>query len=328
VRYQEDLQVKLRERLRRLVTQDYTQVSHEVRLIVDWINRQPALRAVLAEAALVEPDLDFEAFEQGLRGGQRLSWTSQSEEGRAVLAWKLMQHIADEERAGHGDDAIDPYLFAFNGNLNDQTRELAERVFAPLFNFLGERIGAESSVLYVLERYVRRVEWFDRDELHRRYREAVAAGHVGEDVYNLDLQRFLFIEGDYITYAKPRSASGEADVIGELDTDDPLVCDGKIFDGDGRGKSYLAKGFNQIIQYAQDHQKNVAYLVVFNITGRPLQFPTDGTPGTPSPYIEMSGIRVYLVAVRALPPQATASKLGKAFPFTLTRDDLVNPDAA
>jgi hypothetical protein len=109
-------------------------------------------------------------------------------------------------------------------------------------------------VLYVLERYVRRVEWFDRDELHRRYREAVAAGHVGEDVYNLDLQRFLFIEGDYITYAKPRSASGEADVIGELDTDDPLVYDGKIFDGEGRGKSYLAMGFNQIIQYAQDHQ--------------------------------------------------------------------------
>jgi len=325
VRFQEDLQVKLRERLRRLLVQDYTQAGHEVRLIVDWINRQPALRAVLAEAALVEPDLGFEAFEQGLRGGQRLSWTSQSEEGRAVLAWKLMQHIADDERAGHGDDATDPYLFAFNGNLNDQVRELAERVFAPLFDFLGERIGAESSVLYVLERYVRRLEWFDRDELHARFD---ADRRNGEEVYNLDLQRFLFLEGNYITYAKPRSASGEADVVGELDTDDPLVCDGKIFDGDGRGKSYLAKGFNQIIQYAQDHQKSVAYLVIFNISGRPLQFPTDGTPGTPPPYIEMSGIRVYLVAVRALPPQATASKLGKATPFILTRDDLVNPDAA
>jgi hypothetical protein len=236
-----------------------------------------------------------------------------------------MQHIADEERAGRGGEATLRYLFAFNGDLNDQTRELAERVFAPLFDFLGECVGAESSVLYILERYVRRVEWFDRGGLHERFK---ADTRNGEEVYNLDLQRFLFLEGNYITYAKPRSASGEADVIGDLDTDDPLVCDGKIFDGDGRGKSYLGKGFNQIVQYAQDHQKNVAYLVVFNITGRSLQFPTDGTPGTWPPYIEMSGVRVYLVAVRALPPQATASKLGKASPFIATRDDLVNPDAA
>jgi hypothetical protein len=316
----------LRERLRRLLTQDFTQASHEVRLTVDWINRQPALRAVLAEADLVEPDLDFVGFEEGLPGGQRLSWTSRSEEGRAVLVWKLMQHIADDERAGGGHDAIYAYSSEFGGNLNDQVHELARVVFAPLFDFLVERVGAESSVLYVLERYVYRVEWFDRDELYTRF---VADRRNGEEVYNLDLQRFLFLEGDYITYAKSRSASGEADVIGNLDTDDPLVCDGKIFDGDGRGKSYLAKGFNQIIQYAQDHQKNVAYLVVFNITGRPLQFPTDGTPGIPPPpYIEMSGIRVYLVAIRALPPKATASKLGKATPFTLTRDNFVNPDAA
>jgi hypothetical protein len=200
-----------------------------------------------------------------------------------------------------------------------------EWVLAPLFDFLVERIGAESSVFYILERYVRRVEWFDRDKLYARFD---ADRRNGEEVFNLDLQRFLFLEGDYVTYAKSRSASGEADVIGDLDTDDPLVCDGKVFDGVGRGRNYLAKGFNQIIQYAQDHQKNVAYLVVFNITGRPLEFPTDGPPGASPPYIEMSGIRVYLVAVRAIPPQATASKLGKATPFTLTRDDLVNPDAA
>lgn len=325
MRYQEDLQVKLRERLRRLLTQDFTQAGHEVRLTVDWINRQPALRAVLAEADLVEPDLDFMGFEAGLPGGQRLSWTSRTEEGRAVLIWRLMQHIADDDRAGRGHDAIYPYSSEFEGNLNDQVHELARVVIAPLFDFLAERIAAESSVLYILERYVRRVEWFDRDKLYARFD---ADRRNGEEIFNLDLQRFLFLEGDYVTYAKSRSASGEADVIGDLDTDDPLVCDGKVFDGGGRGRNYLAKGFNQIIQYAQDHQKNVAYLVIFNITGRPLEFATDGPPGASPPYIEMSGIRVYLVAVRALPPHTTASKLGKATPFTLTRDDLVNPDAA
>jgi hypothetical protein len=117
-------------------------------------------------------------------------------------------------------------------------------------------------------------------------------------------------------------------LVGDLDTDETLVCEGKVFDGDGRGRSYLAKGFNQMIQYANDYQQIVAYLVIFNITGRPLQLPTDGPPGTSlPPYVEMSGVRVYLVAVRVLPPAATASKVGKATPFTITRDDLVNLDA-
>ncbi|WP_338933255.1 hypothetical protein WEB32_34900 [Streptomyces netropsis] len=62
-----------------------------------------------------------------------------------------------------------------------------------------------------------------------------------------------FLEGDHITHAKPRSASGEADLIGDLDGRDPLVCDGKIFDGSGRGKGYLVKGVHQIIKYAHDY---------------------------------------------------------------------------
>lgn len=80
----------------------------------------------------------------------------------------------------------------------------------------------------------------------------------GEEVYNPDFQRFLYLEGNYVTHAEPRSASGEADIIGEADSDDALICDGKIFDAASRSKNYLAKGYNQIVQYAQDYQKNVA----------------------------------------------------------------------
>ncbi len=44
-------------------------------------------------------------------------------------------------------------------------------------------------------------------------------------------------------------------------------------------------------------------------------------------YLDLSGVRVYLVPVRALPPETTASKLGKATPFTISREQLINPDA-
>jgi hypothetical protein len=41
----------------------------------------------------------------------------------------------------------------------------------------------------------------------------------------------------------------------------------------------------------------------------------------------MAGVRVHLIAVRAL-PTATASKQGRAAPVVVTRADLIDTDAA
>ena len=327
MRYQQDLQVKLRDRLRKLMTARYSVAAHEIRLAVEWINGQPMLKSILSEAEGVEPDLEVKSWLDSIPQMQgQLSWTSGTEAGRAVLVRNLMLVIAEADKTGEGSNTLFQYAHGatWERNMNDGWRGMAEQVLAPLFDYLGEHVGDESSVLHVLERYVRRVEWFDREELHERFKDNT---RNGEEVYNLDLQRFLFLEGNYITHAKPRSATGEADLIGELDTDDPLVCDGKIFDGGSRGKAYLAKGVNQVVQYAHDHQKTVAYLVIFNMSGQPLEMPTDGRSADWPRYLDLSGVRVYFVAVRALPPQATASKLGKASPYAITREQLINPDA-
>ncbi|MER5385964.1 hypothetical protein ABT040_37925 [Streptomyces sp. NPDC002688] len=325
MKYQQRLQVAVRERLRKVMTAPYSSAGHEVRLAVNWINSQPALKGLLEEAARKELDLDREKFRTGLSRSGRFFWPSQTEEGRATLVWELMQDIA-------GKDAEDPEAgwhvaseYHMARSIQDSWREFAEDILQPFFDFLGERVGAESSILHTLERYRTRIEWFDRKELYARF-EADRAN--GEEVYNLDLQRFLFLEGDHITHAKPRSASGEADLIGNLDGAEPLVCDGKIFDGRSRGKGYLVKGVHQIIKYAHDYGQHTAYLVIYNITDKLLELPTDGTPGAWPPYTEVTGVRVYFIHVRVLPPTTTASKAGKATRVTLTHDDLTNPDLA
>ncbi|MEV7010231.1 hypothetical protein [Streptosporangium sp. NPDC051022] len=66
---------------------------------------------------------------------------------------------------------------------------------------------------------------------------------------------------------------------------------------------------------------------MFNVTDRVLEFPSEGIDKAWPPFVEMFGVRVYFIVIRAYPPQATASKLGKASPSVITRDDLVNPDA-
>ncbi len=323
MKYQQQLQVAVRDRLRRLMTVSAGSASHEVHLTVDWINKQPALRGLLDEAASREPDLDTEAFRQGLGRSSRFAWPSRTEEGRAVLVWGLMRDIAEAEPS-NGDAALHIAMeYSNESHMQDSWREFAEDILQPLFDYLSDRVGAESSVLHTLERYRIRIEWFDRQDLYDRFE---ASTRTGEEVYNLDLQRFLFLEGDHLTHAKPRSASGEADLIGDLDGHDPIVCDGKIFDGSSRGKSYIAKGVHQVIQYAHDYGQHTAYLAIYNITDKLLQFPTDGTPDAWPPYVELSGVRVYFIHIRALPPATTASKAGKATPVTITRADLTNPD--
>ncbi|WP_071265371.1 MULTISPECIES: hypothetical protein [unclassified Streptomyces] len=323
MKYQQRLQVSVRERLRKLMTAPFSSAGHEVHLAVTWIKSQPALRGLLEEAAQAEQNLDYERFRAGMDGDLQFIWCSQTEEGRATLIWRLMQDIAQGEATNPSSGWRIASGYSNKRNIQDSWREFAEDILQPFFDFLSERVGAESSILHTLERYRTRIEWFDREELYARFE---ADRPNGEEVYNLDLQRFLFLEGNHITHAKPRSASGEADLVGELDGRDPLVCDGKIFDGSSRGKSYLVKGVHQILKYAHDYGQHTAYLVIYNITDKLLDLPTDGTPDAWPPYTELTGVRVYFIHVRVLPPATTASKAGKATRVTLTHDELTNPD--
>jgi hypothetical protein len=78
-------------------------------------------------------------------------------------------------------------------------------------------------------------------------------------------------------FSQAKSASGESDVLTDLDTDDPLVCEVKIY-GAGRTKRSLAGGVHQAISYASDYGKLVAYLVIINLSGKPLSMPSDDVP--------------------------------------------------
>lgn len=318
MRHQVRLQNAIKERYERLAASDEETIDHQVALTRNWINAQPELRAILAEAERVEPVLNYEVSEV-------FQWSGRTEAGRAWLVWRLMNDVATGTETGAKYQIVD-HLLQNSTSPHVVFQRFAKQVLKPLFDYLGDQVEHGSAVIHVLQRYVARVEWYDRDKLYRRYEDAVTSGRVGEDVYNLDLQRFLFLDGGYITQAKARSASGEADLLGALDTDDPLICEGKLYDGGRRGTSYLANGFHQVIKYAHDYNKTVAHLVVLNLTERLLQFQTDGPAGAWAPYVENAGVRVHLIVVRAYPPAKTASKSGKATTVRVSREDLITLD--
>lgn len=320
MRYQQDLQVALRERLRRLMTTNYTAYAHEASLVCDWITAQAGLRAILADIAAAEPDVSMEEWENTCGQMQNLIWLTKTEGGRARIIWEWLQTAATSDTPIYQRPIT---MISSDNNINAQLRDVTESVVMPLFDYLSERIGNESSVLYHLERYVRRVEWFDREDLYAKYQ---ADTQQGEKVYDDHLRRFLFDQGLDMPFSQPKSASGLSDVIGDLDTDDPLVCEVKLFDADNHGKRVIASGVHQVVNYAQDYGKTAAYLVIINLSGRALELPTDGGEKDWPHFVDIGGVRVHLIAVRAL-TTVSASKMGKAKPVTVTREDLADPDA-
>lgn len=319
MRYQQDLQVGLRDRFRRLMTARHDTYSHETGLVISWISAQAPLRSVLTDIETAPAEGDFDAWmaQMGDHGG--MSWASRTEKGRAQHIWRLMQALAADENLPRQI----AWRVSHEKNANDAVRSFTEIAIMPFFDYLGEHVGAESSVLYLMQRYAAKVEWFDRDDLHARYESDT---RQGEKVYDDHLRRFLFDQGLDMPFSQAKSASGLSDVLADLDTDDPLVCEVKVFDAAGHDKRGIVSGVHQVVHYATDFGKATAYLVIINLSGRVLELPTDGPEKLTPPYVDVGGVRVHLIAVRAL-PTASASKLGKARPVTITRENLIDPDS-
>ncbi|MBM7772382.1 hypothetical protein JOD54_002586 [Actinokineospora baliensis] len=322
MRYRQDLQVALRERLRRLLAAHYRDFGRALDMTTAWLSKQQALVAILTEVRPTIAEIDFDAWYKNLTH-RNPTWPVQTEDAQAALIWRLMNHLADDENIGDNDWHM--ILMCFSSSMSDAPRQTTERLLEPLFNFMGDRLAADSNLLYMLERYVRRVEWFERDSLYEQYR---ANTRQGEEIYDRHLRLTLFNEGVNMPFSQAKSPSGLSDVLVDLDGDEPLVCEVKIFDGTSHPKRNIAAGLNQTIHYAHDHNVTSAHLVIINLSGRPVELPSDGSAAEWPRHLEIGGVRVNLVPVRALPRADPASKLGKPTPIVMTRQELVDPDVA
>ncbi|WP_158691133.1 hypothetical protein [Streptomyces sp. 351MFTsu5.1] len=316
MRYERDLQSKLEQRYSRIYGADYNAFRNAVQYFRDFIQGTPALRAITENLENTNIDVDPDVWVGEKFSMRTYSWP-ETESGQAKIVWRLVNRWADGE---------DPYAlgdsFSSDNNLNYVLRDMTDQTIRLFVEYLVEQLGSASQVLYMLERFKRRVEWFDQAELYAKYE---ADTKHGEDGYDTHLRKFLFDQGIDYPFSQPKSASGQVDVVAGLDGDDPLVCEVKLYDPSrsGYGVPYVAKGFRQALDYAHDYGKSVAHLVTFNLSGQGLQMPTDEGSKPWPPRLHVEGVTVYLVTVNAK-PRPSASQRGRATPRIVTRDELVN----
>lgn len=284
-----------------------------------YIQKTPLLNGIVEVLVARTSDFDLTAWAeaeitQHNRGNA--SWPDRDDH-KVRACWFLIETSLTPEQNYPGSVAR---LFTLQrGDLDDEVRLFTHLVVQPLVEYVEARIEASSHVLYLLERYRRRVEWFDGDALHERY---LADTKRGEKLYDQDLRRFLFDQGIDHPFSQARSASGEADVIADLHTEDPLVCEVKLYDGDSYAVPYIAKGLRQAVRYAHDYGTAVGHLVVFNLSDERLELPTDEPQAGRPPRVVVEGVTVFVCVVQARPlPSASSDR--KARVRRVAREDLV-----
>lgn len=320
MRYQRRLQQKLVEQYNRLHNVEWRSYTAQAGYFVDFIRQQPALRHLVESIEINLPDLDPKAWIDDTWSDKDYPWPP-TEKGKFKVCWFMLRQIAQ------GSVKPERYarVIAFGTRgIQESLIIMTEQVVQPLVEYLIGEVEDTSNVLYLLEKYQRHVAWFEQSRLWAKLEaEHAREGYAGaEDIYDSDLRKFLFEQGVDYPFSQPASASGRADVVADMDTDDPLICEIKLFDGAQYGVAYLAKGLSQARSYAEDYGKSFAYLVIVNLTDRTLELPTDGLSGDWPPRIATDWMTIFLIVVQGK-PLLKASKRGKIEPWIVTRQQLV-----
>jgi hypothetical protein len=205
---------------------------------------------------------------------------------------------------------------------SDQLDAFNEEYVNPFYQYIDERIDDFNSTLYLLQKYKYACEWFERDRLFNQYKGDESRGEANLD---RDLRKFLFLQGIDYPFSSPLSASGRVDVIAELDTDNPLVLEIKIFDLDkGYDKAYIRKGFRQAYDYANDYNEPIGYLFVFKTCERDLVFNLTEN-GMPRKVI-FGDKTIFIIQADIFVHSKSSSERKKLDPYVIDEDYLISSE--
>lgn len=189
----------------------------------------------------------------------------------------------------------------------------------PFYEYIDEQLDDQRAILALLRRYKHRCEWFRRNHLFNVWNNDTKKG---EKHLSMFLYEYLLDQGIDFNI-EPKSVSGEADLVAAQKSDDPLIADVKIFEpNSGRGKDYIAKGFDQIYQYTLDYNEPFGYLIIFKTCKEDLRFALSNISQS-TPFVIHNNKTIFLITIDIFPHEEPASKRGTLKTIEITEKDLI-----
>jgi len=312
-----NLRTQLQEWKNRLYRAPSEQFGHQLKYLINNLNQHIQIQGLINEACIkyVLTKEQYDDFSEMMERGSELSF--ENEIHQTAFCWQFLKHFI----SGTGDYNLHRYTI-FQCREFDNTRsKIIEALISPIIYYLHDRLDKSNSVIFLLEKYKRRTEWFTKKLLYKKYQEI---DHNYEQLFEDDLRLFLFDQGIDYPFSTPLSATGRADIIGEIETDDPLVVEIKIFDRTKNyGKDRIKDGFTQIVKYANDYNKDVGYLVIYNLDKGELNLNFSEKTKIFPPSINFNNKVFYFIIINAAVFD-TASKSGTITQIEITENELTN----
>ena len=314
----ENLRFKLDNRARDVLNCREENFSNEIRIFYEFIRSNPLLNGILLEIESL--DFDLEAYLQNGERHRRFIQFPDNYLDKVALCHSIMKAISDGKPLS---TLSKPFIHITSSrNIDDICHAISEQYFLPLYKYFVEKIEDNSNMLYLLDRYRHRTEWFHKKRLFLLYQQN---SKYGEDLLAKDLQEYLHNQGIDYPFSTPLSPSGRSDLIGLIYTSDPMVLEVKLFDlSKGYGKEYIRKGLTQAYRYTLDYGKSVGYLLIFNLDEKDLTF--EKTPDDPIKSIRLGDKLIYILVVNIFEQHKSASQLKKPLPYIIEDSYLKNLD--
>jgi len=304
-----DLRVKIRTRRSRIVSCGFEDFLPLTKQFYTFLDSNPILRAVIAELLARNPQSAAEV--QNAPRDVRVYGTTAQEAGAiAYIKWKEFAN----QNVLHGF-----YSHALHGDFNEASGTYKDWYVEPLFDYLDETLDDANVVLAMLIRYKQKVEWYRRTEVLKLYEDDTSRGEKNVKQHMFE---YLFDQG-LPFHVEPVAASGEPDVVSLHDSQHHFIGEVKIFDAEGRGKSYVRKAFYQTYRYCLDYNEPLAYLIVFNVSKKQLRVELPSAPDG-VPRFEYNHKTIFFIVVDVHEHKGTASTLGIAETVTILADELVH----
>lgn len=303
--YTHRLRSNLQEWRNRLYKSNYENFGSNLSIFLKRLEDTAVLKSILANA-VNEHRIDTDGLNKMLKKGVGLDEEPYQTTNEARLAAVLYQRLNHWFASGYHHYN----LLGYSNSFDEKLRRFLETEVEPIIKYLQDSLEEVNFTLYLLEKYKARTEWFTRQNLVAKYKSATKSY---EEIFEDDLRLFLFDQGIDYPFSTPKSASGRADIIGNLDTNDPLVLEIKVYD---TAKSYrknrIIDGFTQIVRYANNYNKDVGYLVIFNLDNSEIQIVgSESKANVAFPNRVMFNDKIYFIVFINLNSDQTASKQGK-----------------
>jgi hypothetical protein len=319
--YIHNVRTNLQDWKNRLYRAPYEQFGHQLKYCVNNVETNKLLFTIIQGNILKYPYTDdylqniADAYERSVPD---LSFVNEVQ--HSSHCYQLLKHFI---KTAETHDLHT--LTAFYGrDFEDTKKNIIEGFITPIFHSLHDELDKSNSTIYLLEKYKRRTEWFTCIQLMQQYS---SAEKNYEQIFEDDLRLFLFDQGIDYPFSTPKSPSGRGDIIGSIDTNDPLIIEIKILDKEkGYGKNRVIDGFSQIIKYTNDYSKDVGYLVIFNTDAVEIDFSLKEKSNTFPPMVVFNNKTYFLITIN-LNREVSASKIGKTEAIIINESDLTKSNS-